>query len=171
ARDINMELVEHALRMASEEVAAAAQLTETEAARTLFLAWMALGVFVVVGLTSGLLLSRAVRTIAARFEKAAAEVTRQRDHLQAVMTAMQDALIVVDASGIITTVNAAAYRLLGCERGGLVGGAIDRFVQPAPEAPADPGGLPRPHTHTATDRTPDGDEIPISVSAATLRDE
>jgi len=163
ARAHNMQLVDRALAMASEEVKSSVQLTETQAGETLVLAWVIVGLFTIVGATSGVLLSRSVRTIATRFERAAAEVTEQRDHLQAVMTAMQDALIVVDAAGVITTVNDATCALLGWERDGLVGSSIDRFVETAPDASPSPAP-------TVTFRARDGSVIPISVSAATLRD-
>jgi PAS domain S-box-containing protein len=169
ARALNMSLVQQSLQMASDEVSAASQLTEAEARKTLVLAWAALGLFVVVGATSGIWLSRAVRTITTRFEKAATEVAEQRDHLQAVTTAMRDALMVVDASGIVTTVNGAACALLGWEREALVGSPIERFVHNRPGRSSNP--LPAP---TGTDefayRARDGTHIPISASAATLRD-
>jgi PAS domain S-box-containing protein len=168
ARAVNMRLVEQALQMASEEVAAAAHSTEAAASKTFFLAWVALGFFVLVGTTSGIWLSRAVRTIAVRFETAAGEVTEQRDHLQAIMTAMRDALIVVDGAGIVTTVNDATCVLLGWQREALVSRPIERFVRTAPAAsPAPPG---RAGIDGFSYRARDGSDIPMSVSAATLRD-
>ena len=158
ARALNVKMVEQALAMAHEEVAAAAKLTESEASRTLILAWAALGLFALVGTASGVLLSRAVRSIAIRFERAAAEVTEQRDHLQTVMTAMQDALVVVDAAGIVTTVNDATCALLGWPREALVGRPIAYLMQTAPDG------------QTMTSRARDGTDIPISVSVAHLRD-
>src|SRR5262249_55580178 len=55
ARARNMRLVDEALRLASTEVQASMRLTEREAADTLFLAWVTLGLFGMVGTTSGLL--------------------------------------------------------------------------------------------------------------------
>ena len=170
ARAVNMRLVEQALQMASEEVAAAAHSTETAASRTFFLAWVALGLFVLVGTTSGVWLSRAVRTIAVRFETAAAEVTEQRDHLQAIMTAMRDALIVVDGAGVVTTVNDATCALLGWEREALVNRPIERFVRAPPAVAPSPAHPGRAGIDGFGYRARDGSDIPMSVSAATLRD-
>ena len=157
ARSLNVQMVEQALAMAHEEVAAAAHLTESEAQRTLLLAWLALVLFGVVGTGSGLLLSRAVRSIATRFEQAAAQVTEQRDHLQAVMTAMQDALVVLDATGVVTTVNDATCALLGWPREALLGRPIGFLVQTGDD------GQP-------FSRARDGTDIPVAVSVAQLRD-
>ena len=170
ARAVNMKLVEQALQMASDEVTAAGRLTEAEAARTILLAWAMLAVFALVGTGSGVVLSRAVRTIATRFETAAVEVAEQRDHLQTVTTAMRDSLIVLDASGTVTSVNDATCKLLGWGRNALVGSPIERFVETAPETQADVGRLIHPHGRNVTCRARDGDEIPVALSAATLRD-
>ncbi len=168
ARERNMVLVEEALRMASDEVAVAARLTETEAAKTLLFAWVTLGLFLTVGTLGGAVLSRVVQTIAIRFEKAAAEVAEQRDHLEAIMTAMRDALIVVDAAGVITLVNEATCELLGIDRSRLVGRPITRFLDPRQVARRGPDGTPG--IDVVTYRARDGSEIPLAVSTADLRD-
>src|SRR6266850_1886839 len=87
-----------AVRMASEEVAAATHAADAKATETVSLAWLMFGLFLLVGTVSGVVLSFSVRTIARRFEHAAADVAEQRDHLQTVMTAIRDALVVVDAA-------------------------------------------------------------------------
>jgi signal transduction histidine kinase len=157
ARSLNMKMVEQALAMAHGEVAAAVHLTESEAQRTLMMAWLTLGVFGLVGTGSGLLLSGAVRSIASRFEHAAAKVTEQRDHLQAVMTAMQDALIVVDAAGVVTTVNDATCTLLGWPREALLGRPIAFLMQVGDDG-------------QTFSRARDGAYIPVAVSVAQLHE-
>ncbi|TMA54059.1 MAG: response regulator, partial [Deltaproteobacteria bacterium] len=89
ARAVNLEYVDQALRLATAEVAEAARYTEAKARQTIGLAWLALALFVIVGATGGILLSRSVRTIAQDFEDAAAEVGEQRDRLRAVMEEME----------------------------------------------------------------------------------
>jgi PAS domain S-box-containing protein len=168
ARAINIQLVSEALQVASDEIAAAGKLTQAQAAYTLHLARVMLLIFLVVGLTSGVVLSRVVRTIATRFEEAAGEVTEQRDHLQAVMTAMQDSLIVVDDAGGVTTVNDATCTLLGCDAADLIGQPIGRFVETAAGEPIDPASGAESRSQTVTYRGHDGNPIPVSASA--LRD-
>jgi len=173
ARAHNMELVDTALRMASDEVSDATRAIDARAGTTISLAWLMLGVFLIAGTASGLVLSALVRVTARRFERAAADVARQRDHLQTVMTAMDDTLIVVDAGGVVTTVNDAACTLLGWTREELVGRALEDIVR----VPAAAAAASRPVRVTeALDRahclylTRNGSQIPMSVSAAPLRD-
>jgi PAS domain S-box-containing protein len=170
ARAFNLELVRDALQLASDEVAEAARLTQSKASSTLLLAQVMLAVFLVLGLTSGFLLSHAVSTIARRFERAAGEVTEQRDHLQAVMTAMQDSLIVVDAAGTVTTLNDGTCQLLGCTPAEIVGQPIARFVETAPGEPIDPTRGADARGQRMTYRAKGGEAIPVSASAAALRD-
>src|SRR5207302_1588891 len=80
------------------------------------------------GAAAGMGLSRAVGTIARDFEGAAQEVWRQRDHMQAVMTAMRDALMVVD-DGTIRMLNQAACALLGYTESELIGSPLGRCVK------------------------------------------
>jgi PAS domain S-box-containing protein len=171
ARAHNMELVDEALRMASDEVAAAAHSAETKGVETVSLAWLMFGIFLLVGTLSGVVLSFSVRTIARRFERAAADVVEQRDHLQTVMTAMHDALAVVDAAGIVTTVNDATCALLGWQREDLIGRPIERFVHLPPSPSGGPASVSEPRDDVrCTYVAHDGSEIPMSVSAAPLRD-
>src|SRR5262245_49114837 len=136
ARAENLALVEQALRLASDEVTEAAEYAGAKGRQTIWLAWLALVLFVLVGSTAGLRLSGAVREVARDFERTAAEVGAQRDHLRAIMTAMHDALMVVDAHGVIITANDAACALLGHDAAGhLVGTTLDRHVEVASEQP------------------------------------
>jgi len=91
ARAANLDLVDQALRLATAEVAEAARYTDAKARQTIGLAWLALALFVVVGASSGILLSRSVRKIARDFEDAAAEVGDQRDRLRAMMDEVEAA--------------------------------------------------------------------------------
>src|SRR5438034_622045 len=121
ARSFNLELVDRALRLATAEVAEASQYAEAKARQTIALAWLALALFVVVGTTSGIRLSGSVRKVAQDFEDAAAKVGEQRDRLRTVMTAMHDALVVIDARGGISMANDAACALLGYGETELIG--------------------------------------------------
>ena len=159
ARALNMELVDRALRLATAEVAEASQYAAAKGRQTITLAWLALGLFIVVGTTSGIRLSTSVRKVARDFEQAAAVVGEQRDRLRAVMTAMHDALIVVDASGCITMANEAACDLLGYGESELVGSPVVRYLDASAAAV-------RNERITFVART--GTPIPMSVSVAML---
>jgi PAS domain S-box-containing protein len=161
ARAVNLTLVGRALGLAGEEVAVAADYAAAKARQTIALAWLAFALFVIVGTTGGLRLSGAVRDVARDFEEAAAKVSEQRDHLHAVMTAMRDALVVVDARGIVTTANDAACALLGYGEAELVGTALDRHAR---EVGRDPAARNEPIAFRARN----GTHIPMSVSAAPL---
>src|SRR5262249_50416105 len=108
ARAENLALVDRALALAVEEVAHAGQNTQDTARRTIAFAWRAIALFLIIGPTAGLRLSGVVREIVRDFEETASEVREQRDRLQAAMTAMRDALLVIDARGAVTIVNDAA---------------------------------------------------------------
>ena len=170
ARAQNMDLVGEALRMASDEVTAATHSNDVKAAKTVSLAWLLVGVFALVGTLSGILLSASVRTIARRFEHAAADVADQRDHLQTIMTAMHDALIVLDAKGRVATVNDAACTLLGWQRQSLVGEPIERYVSLTTRQAEESTAHQAFADKRCTFRARDGSEIPMSVAAAVLRD-
>src|SRR5439155_255446 len=122
-------LVDRALRLATAEVAEASQYAEAKARQTIALAWLALALFVVVGTTSGIRLSGSVRKVAQDFEDAAAKVGEQRDRLRTVMTAMHDALVVIDARGGISMANDAACALLGYGETELIGSPVGRYVE------------------------------------------
>ena len=166
ARAVNLEFVDQALRLATAEVAEAARYTEAKARQTIGLAWLALALFVVVGATSGILLSRSVRKVAQDFEDAAAKVGEQRDRLGAVMTAMHDALMVIDARGCITMANDAACALLGYGEAELIGSPVGGYVEAGTDALPEEAEM-RNERITFLDRN--GTRIPMSVSAALLR--
>src|SRR6185503_16780827 len=67
ARALNMDMVSDALQLASDEVAEAARLTQIKASSTLLLTRVMLAIFLILGLASGGLLSKAVSTIARQF--------------------------------------------------------------------------------------------------------
>ena len=167
ARKANMELVDRALEVASEEAATASRYVDTTAARTQSYAWLAVGLFVLLGAAAGMGLSRAVGTIARDFEGAAQEVWRQRDHMQAVMTAMRDALMVVD-DGTIRMVNQAACALLGYTESELIGSPLGRCVREAREIGW--AGTAEHHDRRVTYVTRGGDEVSMSLSVAPMRE-
>ncbi len=169
ARAHNMELVDTALRMASDEVAVATHENTYQASKTVSLAWRMVVLFAIGGIVSGVALSVAVGKIARRFERAAVEVTEQRDHLQTVMTAMHDALVVVDPAGLVATVNDATCKLLGWSADELVGQPFERFVRFPPNPSGKPASVVEPCNDARCDYVArDGHEIPMSVSAAAL---
>ncbi|TMB00086.1 MAG: PAS domain S-box protein [Deltaproteobacteria bacterium] len=165
ARSFNLELVDQALRVATAEVAEASQYTEAKARQTIALAWLALALFVVVGTTSGIRLSGSVRKVAQDFEDAAARVGEQRDRLRAVMTAMHDTLMVIDARGGITMANDAACALLGYGETELIGSPVGRHVEAGTNAPE----AAEMRNERITFLARNGTRIPMSVSAALLR--
>src|SRR3989475_4293972 len=165
ARARNMELVDEALRVATAEVADAAQLASAKARQTIALAWLAFGLFVVVGTTSGIRLSGSVRKVARDFEEAAAIVGEQRDRLRAVMTTMHDALIVVDARGCVTMANDAACTLFGCREAELIGSSLARYVDGETGWPSKSAEV---RNERITFLARSGTRIPMSVSVAML---
>ena len=165
ARARNMELVDEALRVATAEVADAAQLASAKARQTIALAWLAFGLFVVVGTTSGIRLSGSVRKVARDFEEAAAIVGEQRDRLRAVMTTMHDALIVVDARGCVTMANDAACTLFGCREAELISSPLARYVDGGTGWPSKSAEV---RNERITFLARSGTRIPMSVSVAML---
>src|SRR5947199_1267908 len=165
ARSFNLELVDRALRLATAEVAEASQYAEAKARQTIALAWLALALFVVVGTTSGIRLSGSVRKVAQDFEDAAARVGEQRDRLRAVMTAMHDALMVIDARGGIALANDAACALLGYGETEVIGSPVGRYVEAGTDAPE----AAEMRNERITFLARNGTRIPMSVSAALLR--
>src|SRR5438552_2944013 len=166
ARSFNLELVDRALRLATAEVAEASQYAEAKARQTIALAWLALALFVVVGTTSGIRLSGSVRKVAQDFEDAAAKVGEQRDRLRTVMTAMHDALVVIDARGGISMANDAACALLGYGETELIGSHVGRYVEAGSTALPDAAEL---RNERITFLARNGTRIPMSLSAALLR--
>src|SRR5438552_3786231 len=166
ARSFNLELVDRALRLATAEVAEASQYAEAKARPTIALAWLALALFVVVGTTSGIRLSGSVRKVAQDFEDAAAKVGEQRDRLRTVMTAMHDALVVIDARGGISMANDAACALLGYGETELIGSPVGRYVEAGSTALPDAAEL---RNERITFLARNGTRIPMSLSAALLR--
>ena len=166
ARSFNLELVDRALRLATAEVAEASQYAEAKARQTIALAWLALALFVVVGTTSGIRLSGSVRKVAQDFEDAAAKVGEQRDRLRTVMTAMHDALVVIDARGGISMANDAACALLGYGETELIGSPVGRYVEAGSTALPDAAEL---RNERITFLARNGTRIPMSLSAALLR--
>src|SRR5262245_8602373 len=168
ARAVNLSLVERALGLASDEVTQTAAYAEAKGRQTITLAWLALTLFLIVGTAAGLRLSGAVGEVARDFEDAAGEVGEQRDHLRAIMTAMRDALMVVDARGVITIANDAACTLLGYGEAELVGSAVERHAKAARATP--PAGLhgAEMRNEPVTFLAKSGASIPMSVSVAPL---
>ncbi len=110
----------------------------------------------------------------AALRQAARDEARLRDRLEAIVAGMGEALIAVDADGLITDFNAAAEALVGTKAAAAVGRPVDQVIlmraddrsasdQPLGEVPAN-----RWTAQGWVDR-PDGEAVPVSVSAGPLR--
>ena len=101
---------------------------------------------------------------------AAAEQSRLRARLETVLDSMGDGLIAVDTEGTVSTANPAAASLLGRPRDEVAGrplGAVlvgrDATGRPLEEVDWSPEGL-------AFVERPQGDQVPVAISSAPLRD-
>ena len=61
-------------------------------------------------------LGRALNTMAESLERQVKDLSRARDETEAIVSSMQDGLIVLDPSGRVVRANTAAATMLGCER-------------------------------------------------------
>ena len=171
ARQTSMDMVKRALQMAVEEVDRSIEDAKVSAAWTEHFGWAAVSLFVIAGTLGAVFLSRATSRIARDFKDSANEVASQRDDMQAIMTAMDDGLMVVDDTGIIRVVNRSFRRLLGYTEKALVGGPIATLVKtreviPMPSQWNEAEGIGR---GDAIFLGKDGSEIPLAMSVATLR--
>jgi len=107
--------------------------------------------------------------------QAARDEARLRDRLEAIVAGMGEALVAVDAGGLITDYNAAAEELVGSKVTEAVGRAVDQVISLRTEV----GGAGAGSLGQAPGRRweaqgwlarPDGEAIPVSVSAGPLRD-
>lgn len=122
---------------------------------------------------------------AAALETAAADETRLRNRLQAVVAGMGDALVATDGAGTVTDFNAAAAALLGVEADQAVGrplrevltfrqepgGASDPLDWPERIDPPDPAsGAPRSSRPVvgAVLSGRGGQDVPVAVSVGVL---
>jgi PAS domain S-box-containing protein len=169
ARDLM--LAERALRIATLEVAAVNLRVDEKATEMQAIAWLALGLFLVIGTAAGLALSRAVRVIALNFERSASRIAQQRDDLRAIMDAMTDAVVVVDEEGSVRGANRAATTLLGYDEDELVGRPLRSWARDSatgqPVVPEDDAAAAG---YNVDYLARDGTAIPTEVSIARLQE-
>lgn len=106
---------------------------------------------------------------------AARDEARLRDRLEAIVAGMGEALVAVDADGLITDYNAAAERLAGTKATAAVGRAVDQVINLQTEGGETGTGrlgeaLGRRWEARGWLARPGDDAIPVSVSAGPLRD-
>lgn len=101
---------------------------------------------------------------------AAAEQSRLRARLETVLDSMGDGLVAVDTDGTVSTANPAAASLLGRPRDEVAGRPLravlvgrDAAGRPLEEVGWSPEGL-------AFVERPQGDQVPVAISSAPLRD-
>jgi PAS domain S-box-containing protein len=111
---------------------------------------------------------------AGALQAAADDETRLRNRLEAVVAGMTNALVAVDAGGLITDFNQAAEGLLAVRAEAAFARPIDEVVDLVDEDGAAMAGRlldvgARPWSHLAVVRRPDGLEVPVAVSSGVLR--
>jgi PAS domain S-box-containing protein len=109
------------------------------------------------------------------------DITALRDtesRYQRLFEASPEAIVVVDPSGLIQHVNAAAERLFGHPREELVGQTVDALLPDHPVAiyrreadqvPTGPGAPPTPVGLELVGRSRDGTEFPVEMSVGHVR--
>jgi PAS domain S-box-containing protein len=116
----------------------------------------------------------AVEEQAGALQAAADDETRLRNRLEAVVAGMTDALLAVDAHGIITDFNEAAGQLLGVDAAGAFGRHIDEVMDLVDDdssslAPRLVAMDAMPWARLASVRRSGAEEIPVAVSSGALR--
>lgn len=111
----------------------------------------------------------------AALAEAAADEARLRNRLEAVVAGMGEALLAVDADGVITDFNQAAEELIGVAAASARGASADQIVELISDEGVDLNRRlrrpsPRRWSAFATVKAADGSQIPVQVSSGVLRD-
>ncbi len=111
---------------------------------------------------------------AGALQAAADDETRLRNRLEAVVAGMTDALVAVDARGLITDFNQAAEGLLAVAADAAFARQLDDVLELVDEDGAAMAGrlldiAAPPWSRLAAVRRPDGVEVPVAVSSGALR--
>lgn len=118
-------------------------------------------------------LSRAFDSMASSVQNKTAAEASMRGRLEAVVAGMGEALVAVDAKGLITDFNRAAARLLGVPQPEAVGRPVEDVVRVSGEdGAAIPIAAPEGSTPWSTVGlvgTTDGRQVPVTVSVGALR--
>jgi len=111
--------------------------------------------------------------------RAAVEVERSKRHLERILLALSDAVLVIDADARVTRVNGAMLALLGRPEDEVVGALLPDLLGAAAEAP--PARIAAAFAEDRADALPlrnqemvlrrrDGEPVPVLLSAAPLPD-
>ena len=114
-----------------------------------------------------------IQSQAAELREAAADEARLRNRLEAVVAGVGEALVAVDADGLVTTFNQAAADLFGVSAARAVGRPIGRLVKGRTAAGDDLAGrlgliVTGTWSAGATVDRPDGADVPVALSAGGL---
>lgn len=114
--------------------------------------------------------------------RAADDEARLRNRLEAVVAGMSEALVAVDANGLITDFNRAAEELVGIDTATVVGRPLDQVINLRAEEPPKEGDGASPDDGLGSevprrrllaqgwlDRA-DGEAVPVSIAAGPLLD-
>ena len=119
-------------------------------------------------------MATSIESLATDLRQSIDEEVALRNRLETVVAGMSDALLAVDAAGRITIFNRAAERLTGVPSSDVTGhvmddvmSLVDRHGRDLSHRLARPS--PTPWTETTMIERPDGEHVPVAVSAGPVR--
>ncbi len=115
-----------------------------------------------------------IESLATELRQAADEESRLRTRLEAIVGGMGEALVAVDAKGVVTTFNDAAEELFGVASSQVVGRPLRHGLVVTLESGEDITSrlahpTPGSWTESALVRRRDGDQVPVALSAGGIR--